>query len=148
MDIIGILVLVISFFFLLVVGVPVAYSIGVAGILTMLVNIDSLPALTTYAMRMASGLDSFALLAIPFFILAGNIMNSGGSRSCRIFPPVPTPPPCSAWTKTAPSTANTPSGPTAKSWPNSCTGCVRSRTACPCARSCAPARRTAAAGMI
>ena len=73
MDIIGILVLVISFFFLLVVGVPVAYSIGVAGILTMLVNIDSLPALTTYAMRMASGLDSFALLAIPFFILAGNI---------------------------------------------------------------------------
>ena len=78
MDIIGILVLVISFFFLLVVGVPVAYSIGVAGILTMLVNIDSLPALTTYAMRMASGLDSFALLAIPFFILAGNIMNSGG----------------------------------------------------------------------
>ena len=34
MDIIGILVLVISFFFLLVVGVPVAYSIGVAGILT------------------------------------------------------------------------------------------------------------------
>ena len=78
MDIIGILVLVISFFFLLVVGVPVAYSIGVAGILTMLVNIASLPALTTYAMRMASGLDSFALLAIPFFILAGNIMNSGG----------------------------------------------------------------------
>lgn len=80
MDIIGILVLVISFFFLLVAGVPVAYSIGVAGILTMLVNIDSLPALTTYAMRMASGLDSFALLAIPFFILAGNIMNSGGYR--------------------------------------------------------------------
>lgn len=67
-----------GYFFLLVVGVPVAYSIGVAGILTMLVNIDSLPALTTYAMRMASGLDSFALLAIPFFILAGNIMNSGG----------------------------------------------------------------------
>lgn len=38
MDMIGILVLVISFFFLLVVGVPVAYSIGVAGILTMLVK--------------------------------------------------------------------------------------------------------------
>ena len=56
MDIIGILVLVISFFFLLVAGVPVAYSIGEAGVLTMLVNIDSLPALTTYAMRMASGL--------------------------------------------------------------------------------------------
>ena len=78
MDIIGIVVLVVSFFFLLTVGVPIAYSIGVAGVLTMLVHIDSLPALTTYASRMASGLDSFALLAIPFFILAGNIMNSGG----------------------------------------------------------------------
>ena len=78
MDIIGIVVLVVSFFFLLTVGVPIAYSIGVAGVLTMLAHIDSLPALTTYALRMASGLDSFALLAIPFFILAGNIMNSGG----------------------------------------------------------------------
>ena len=78
MDIIGIVVLVVSFFFLLTVGVPIAYSIGVAGVLTMLVHIDSLPALTTYALRMASGLVSFALLAIPFFILAGNIMNSGG----------------------------------------------------------------------
>ena len=78
MDIIGIVVLVVSFFFLLTVGVPIAYSIGVAGVLTMLVHIDSLPALATYALRMASGLDSFALLAIPFFILAGNIMNSGG----------------------------------------------------------------------
>ena len=78
MDIIGIVVLVVSFFFLLIVGVPIAYSIGVAGVLTMWVHIDSLPALTTYALRMASGLDSFALLAIPFFILAGNIMNRGG----------------------------------------------------------------------
>ena len=78
MDIIGIVVLVVSFVFLLTVGVPIAYSIGVAGVLTMLVHIDSLPALATYALRMASGLDSFALLAIPFFILAGNIMNSGG----------------------------------------------------------------------
>ncbi len=71
MDIIGILVLVISFFFLLVVGVPVAYSIGVAGILTMLVNIDSLPALTTYAMRMASGLDSFRSAGDPVFYIGG-----------------------------------------------------------------------------
>ena len=78
MDIIGIVVLVVSFFFLLIVGVPIAYRIGVAGVLTMLVHRDSLPALTTYALRMASGLDSFALLAIPFFILAGNIMNRGG----------------------------------------------------------------------
>ena len=70
--------MVVSFFLLLALGVPVAYGIGVAGVLTMLVHIDSLPALTTYALRMASGLDSFSLLAIPFFVLAGNIMNSGG----------------------------------------------------------------------
>jgi TRAP-type C4-dicarboxylate transport system permease large subunit len=78
MDYTGILVLVLSFIILLSMGVPIAFSIGISGILTMLVTIDSLPAFTTYAQRMATGLDSFALLAIPFFILAGNIMNSGG----------------------------------------------------------------------
>lgn len=78
MDITGVLVLVLSFIVLVAIGVPVAYSIGTSGILTMLVSIDSIPAFTTYAMRMASGLDSFALLAIPFFVVAGNIMNTGG----------------------------------------------------------------------
>jgi TRAP-type C4-dicarboxylate transport system permease large subunit len=73
-----VLVLVLSFVILLFIGVPIAFSIGIAGILTMLMSIDSLPALTTYAQRMATGLDSFALLAIPFFVLAGGIMNSGG----------------------------------------------------------------------
>ncbi len=78
MDYWGIFVLIISFIFLLSIGVPIAFSIGISGILTMLVSIDALPAFTTFAHRMATGLDSFALLAIPFFILAGNIMNSGG----------------------------------------------------------------------
>lgn len=78
MEFLGIIVLIVSFLVLLVLGVPIAFSIGISGILTMLVSIDSLPALTTFAQRMATGLDSFALLAIPFFILAGNIMNRGG----------------------------------------------------------------------
>ncbi len=78
MDYTGVLVLIFSFITLLIIGVPIAYSIGISGILTMLISIDSLPAFTTFAQRMATGLDSFALLAIPFFILAGNIMNSGG----------------------------------------------------------------------
>ncbi|MFA7067285.1 MAG: TRAP transporter large permease subunit, partial [Dysgonamonadaceae bacterium] len=78
MEFIGIFVLVLSFVILLVIGVPIAFSIGISGILTMLVSIDFIPALTTFSHRMATGLDSFALLAIPFFILAGNIMNSGG----------------------------------------------------------------------
>lgn len=78
MEFFGVLVLIISFLILLVIGVPIAFSIGISGILTMLVSIDLLPALTTFSQRMATGLNSFALLAIPFFILAGNIMNSGG----------------------------------------------------------------------
>lgn len=73
-----VLILVLSFVILLIIGVPIAFSIGIAGILTMLMSIDAMPALTTYAQRMATGLDSFALLAIPFFVLAGGIMNSGG----------------------------------------------------------------------
>ena len=78
MEFLEIFVLVFSFIVLLVIGVPIAFSIGISGILTMLVSIDMIPALTTFSQRMATGLDSFALLAIPFFILAGNIMNSGG----------------------------------------------------------------------
>jgi tripartite ATP-independent transporter DctM subunit len=78
MNITGIVVLLGSFFTLLGLGVPIAFCIGISGILTMLVTIDALPAFTAYAMNMASGLDSFTLLAIPFFILAGNIMNRGG----------------------------------------------------------------------
>lgn len=74
----GIIILVVTFFVLIIIGVPIAYSIGISGILTMLVSIATVPAFATYAQRMASGLDSFSLLAIPFFILAGNIMNKGG----------------------------------------------------------------------
>ena len=78
MDIFGILVLVISFVILLSIGVPVAFSIGISTILTLLVSVDFTPAATTIAQRIGTGLDSFTLLAIPFFILAGQIMNKGG----------------------------------------------------------------------
>ena len=78
MEYLEVFILVFSFITLLVIGVPIAFSIGISGILTMLVSIDFIPAVTTFSHRMATGLDSFALLAIPFFILAGNIMNSGG----------------------------------------------------------------------
>ncbi len=78
MEIIEILILVFSFVILLSLGVPISYSIGISSLLTMLVSIKTIPALTTVSQRMATGLDSFALLAIPFFILAGQLMNSGG----------------------------------------------------------------------
>jgi tripartite ATP-independent transporter DctM subunit len=58
--------------------VPVAYSIGISTTISLLLNIDNLPGITTIAQRMITGLDSFALLAIPFFILAGEIMKRGG----------------------------------------------------------------------
>lgn len=67
-----------TFFSLLLLGVPVAYSIGLSTALAMLLSILPGPAVTTVAQRMATGLDSFTLLAIPFFILAGQLMNRGG----------------------------------------------------------------------
>ncbi len=71
-------VLVISFAAFLALGVPVAFAIGASTALTLLISIQPVPALATVAQRMATGLDSFSLLAIPFFILAGQLMNRGG----------------------------------------------------------------------
>jgi len=74
----AIVVLALSFVVLLVMGVPIAFCIGLSTALTMLLSIDAMPVVTTVAQRVATGLDSFALLAIPFFILAGQLMNHGG----------------------------------------------------------------------
>jgi len=62
----------------LALGVPIAVSIGIGTVVTMLVVIPAGPALTTAALRMATGIDSFALLAIPFFILSGQLISQGG----------------------------------------------------------------------
>ncbi|WP_367391265.1 TRAP transporter large permease [Lewinella sp. LCG006] len=77
-ELISILLLFLSFFWLLGYGVPVAYSIGISTTLTILLNIALVPGITTVAQRMTTGIDSFALLAIPFFVLAGELMNQGG----------------------------------------------------------------------
>src|SRR5210317_193477 len=66
------------FIVLLVVGLPVAFCIGLATMAALLISIDTLPAFTTMAQRMAGGLNSFALLAVPLFILSGVIMGQGG----------------------------------------------------------------------
>jgi tripartite ATP-independent transporter DctM subunit len=78
MEWLHVLVLVVVFAALLLVGVPVAFAIGVGTVITMLLGMAAEPAIVTVAQRMATGLDSFALLAIPFFILAGQLMNRGG----------------------------------------------------------------------
>jgi len=78
MEYIPILILVISFICLLGIGTPVAWSIAISALLTLLVSIPMIPAFTTVSQRMGTGLDSFALLAIPLFILSGELMNKGG----------------------------------------------------------------------
>lgn len=64
--------------FFLVIGTPISVSIGISSFAAMLSILPYQGAIVTSAQRIFVGLDSFALLAIPFFILAGNIMNSGG----------------------------------------------------------------------
>lgn len=78
MDILSIGILLFSFLLLLVIGMPVAWSIIISSVFTLLVSVPFIPGLTTIAQRMATGIDSFALLAIPFFILSGELMNRGG----------------------------------------------------------------------
>lgn len=60
---------------LLVIGVPIAVCLGLAAMLVFV--IDGVP-LAVMSQSMFAGIDSFPLMAIPFFILAGNIMSSGG----------------------------------------------------------------------
>jgi len=63
-------------FVLMIIGAPIAVSLGVATITTMVCTTNI--SLTTIGTACFSGLDSFPLMAIPFFILAGNLMKSGG----------------------------------------------------------------------
>ena len=72
------LILISVFFVLLLLNVPISFCIGLATLCTMLLSMDLLPAVTTLAQRMAGGLNSFALLAIPFFVLSGLLMGRGG----------------------------------------------------------------------
>ncbi len=78
MEWLDVAVLCLSFLGLLALGVPVSFAIALATLATMLLGIPLLPALTTEAQRIATGMDSFVLLAIPFFVLAGHLMNRGG----------------------------------------------------------------------
>jgi tripartite ATP-independent transporter DctM subunit len=68
-------ILFISFIALIFLGVPVAFSLGLSSLIYLfLVDIP----LTIIPQKMFAGLNSFVLLCIPGFILAGNLMNAGG----------------------------------------------------------------------
>ncbi len=63
---------------LLALGVPIAYSIGISALVAILQTVPLDISVVTAAQRTFVGMSKFSLTAIPFFILAGNLMNQGG----------------------------------------------------------------------
>lgn len=78
MEIQAAIVLVIIFFILLALSVPVSFSIISASLVTIVMFLTPGFGMFVSAQKMAGGIDSFSLLAVPFFILAGLLMSSGG----------------------------------------------------------------------
>ncbi|HVI92155.1 MAG TPA: TRAP transporter large permease [Dongiaceae bacterium] len=71
----GLIILFGLFFLCLIVGTPVAFAIGIASIATFIY--EGLPLFVAFQ-RVLSGISAFSLLAIPFFIFAGELMVHGG----------------------------------------------------------------------
>ena len=65
-----------GFLLLMLLGLPVALSMATSSLVYILVT--GITPDVTLAQRMIAGVESFPLLAVPFFILAGNLMNSAG----------------------------------------------------------------------
>ncbi len=72
------IVMVVMLVVLLALGVPIGVSIGLSSAVSMICMLPAHIAFSTSAQRLFAGSNSFSLVAIPFFILAGNIMNNGG----------------------------------------------------------------------
>lgn len=63
---------------LLILGVPISYAIGISALSAIVASVPAGVSVLTAAQRTFVGMSSFSLTAIPFFILAGNLMNQGG----------------------------------------------------------------------
>ncbi|MGL5693695.1 MAG: TRAP transporter large permease [Peptostreptococcaceae bacterium] len=72
------LVLLAVFPVLLLIGIPISVTIGISSVLSVLTALPWENAVFTASQRIFTGINSFSLLAIPFFVLAGIIMNNGG----------------------------------------------------------------------
>ena len=72
------LIMVVGIVITLCLGFPIGLSIGVSSAAAIMVILPFDKAMITASQRMFTGANSFSLLAIPFFVLAGNIMNNGG----------------------------------------------------------------------
>lgn len=70
------------FFILILFGVPIAFSMGLSAVIAITAN--DLP-LTLISQRLFSGLNTFSLLAIPLFMLAGELMEHGGISKRLIY---------------------------------------------------------------
>ncbi|MCG9623244.1 TRAP transporter large permease subunit [Vibrio mediterranei] len=77
-EILSFLVLFISFFFFLLIGMPIAVGLGIAGLMTLSLQMNLSELVSTTGETLFASLNNFGFLALPFFILAGNIMNQGG----------------------------------------------------------------------
>ena len=71
-------VLFVSFFLLLLLTVPIGYSIGIATLIALVFAGDGTIPLLMICQKAVTGCDSFPLMAVPFFMLAGNLMSGGG----------------------------------------------------------------------
>ena len=71
----GAIILFVSFIGLIFVGVPIAFSMGLSSLLYL--SITDIPFIII-AQKLFTGINSFVLLCIPGFVLAGNLMNTGG----------------------------------------------------------------------
>lgn len=78
MEIQAAIVLIIVFFLLLAFSVPVSFSIISASLVTLIMFLTPHFGVFISAQKMVTGIDSFTLLAVPFFMLAGLLMSSGG----------------------------------------------------------------------
>lgn len=72
------IMLVIVFFLLLAFSVPVSYSIIISALVTIVAFLSPSFGMFVSAQKLVGGIDSFTLLAVPFFILAGLLMSNGG----------------------------------------------------------------------
>lgn len=74
----SLIIIILVLLILLALGVPIAYSIGIASLAVILQTVPLDVSVVTAAQRTFVGMSKFSLTAIPFFILAGNLMNQGG----------------------------------------------------------------------
>ena len=72
------IVMVVLLVVMLAMGVSISVSVGLSSAVAMLCMLPADVSFTTSAQRLFAGANSFSLIAIPFFILAGNLMNNGG----------------------------------------------------------------------